>query len=64
MNLLKAVSISILFGISAVSAAEWQTDIKSNNPIVGKIWDNANQRFITQQGTSKNPAYTLPNGLS
>ena len=49
MNLLKAVSISILFGISAVSAAEWQTDIKSNKPIVGKIWDNANQRFITQQ---------------
>ena len=49
MNLLKAVSISILFGISAVSAAEWKSSIKSNNPIVGKIWDNANQRFITQQ---------------
>ena len=49
MNLLKAVSISILLCISNVSVAEWQTEIRSNNPIVGKIWDITNQRFITQQ---------------
>lgn len=49
MNLLTTLSISILFGMSSVSASEWKTDIKSNNPIVGKIWDNAHQRFITQQ---------------
>ena len=49
MNLLKTIAISILFSMSSVSASEWKTDIKSNNPIVGKILDNTHQRFITQQ---------------
>lgn len=48
MNLLKAVSISLLFCASATTAAEWKTNIESINPIVGKIWDNTERRFISQ----------------
>ncbi len=49
MNLIKLVTIGVVCGISAVSADDWKTEIKSNNPIVGKIWDNKEHRFITQQ---------------
>ncbi len=49
MKLLKAVSISILLCISTNSAAQWQTEMKSTNPIVGKIWNNTKHRFISQQ---------------
>jgi uncharacterized iron-regulated protein len=49
MNLFKALSIAIVLGATAASADEWQTDLKSNNPIVGKIWSNTEERFITLQ---------------
>lgn len=54
MNLLKVVTISLVFGTSTASADEWQTELKSNNPIVGKIWDNTEARFITQQQLLEN----------
>jgi uncharacterized iron-regulated protein len=49
MNLLKVVTISIVFGTPAALADEWKAELKSNNPIVGKIWDNTEERFITRQ---------------
>ena len=49
MDILKVVSVSLLLYASAIQAADWKTNIKSINPIVGKIWDNTERRFISQQ---------------